>query len=41
VMGSGGVLNPAFVLWLMGFPDVWESCVPQGMRSFRKSPRNS
>lgn len=36
-----GVLNPAFSLWLMGFPTVWARCAVQVTRSSRKSRRNS
>ena len=34
-------LNPAFSLWLMGFPAEWASCGAAAMQSSRKSPRNS
>lgn len=39
--GKRGVLNPAFSLWLMGFPAVWHSCGERAMRSVRKRPRSS
>lgn len=35
-MGSGGHLNPAFSLWLMGFPPGWDGCAPQVMQSSRR-----
>ena len=28
VTGRGGVLNPAFTLWLMGYPEAWATCAP-------------
>lgn len=39
--GSQGQLNPAFSLWLMGYPAEWASCGERAMRLCRKSRRNS
>ena len=39
--GSKGQLNPAFSLWLMGYPPEWLSCVPPATRSSRKSRQSS
>lgn len=36
-----GALNPAFSLWLMGFPTVWALCAARVTRSSRKSRRSS
>jgi len=36
---SKGGLNPAFVCWLMGFPQEWESSAPMATPSSRKSRR--
>ena len=40
-MARRGALNPAFSLWLMGYPAAWESCAPAATRSSRKSRPNS
>ena len=40
-MESGGQLDPAHSRWLMGFPDVWDSCGATAMQSFLKSQRRS
>ncbi len=34
-------LNPAFSLWLMGYPAEWASCGARAMQSCRKSRRSS
>ena len=36
-----GALNPAFSLWLMGYPAEWASCGERAMQSCRRSPQNS
>lgn len=38
---SGAGLNPAFALWLMGFPIEWVWCGERAMQSSRKSRRAS
>ena len=37
---SRGALNPAFILWLMGYPDEWVCSGARAMQSCRKSPQN-
>jgi hypothetical protein len=38
---SKGQLNPAFSLWLMGYPAEWLSCAPLATQSSRKSRQSS
>jgi hypothetical protein len=39
--GKRGVLNPAFVRWLQGFPAAWDDCADTAIQSSRKSRRHS
>ena len=38
---TGWKLNPAFSLWLMGYPAAWASCGERAMQFIRKSRRSS
>jgi hypothetical protein len=38
---AGCLLNPAFSLWLQGYPEEFISCAVRAMRSYRKLRRNS
>ena len=40
-MEKRGALNPAFSLWLMGFPTAWASCGARVTQSYRRSRRSS
>ena len=37
----GGLLNPTWVEWLMGFPLGWTALEASAMQSFRRSPKSS
>jgi len=36
-----GQLNPAFSLWLQGYPEEWASCGARAMQSSRRLPNKS